>query len=1200
MKNTKRSAFTIVELVIVIAVIAILSAVLIPTFGAIIKDANEAADQATAATLTSELHVYLKGETIDSEEELMAKLQDSGIGEKLVPKALGFGHHFWFDMENQMIVAGYVEDIEKIGKEETPAEQTAQTEGVALVSAVLTADVSAESSFGGLRNLFPHNDYYLITAESALSTVFGDMSAIEDAPDYLAFVTELSEATEDEVFGDIATYVFNNFKKTVIINNYGMFHYAGVTDASVYFAPGIQVLKANRVVYDEALNGASNADGEDAIPTIAGGVINLPKSVISVESDALNFGADTIIKTSISSVENLASVLGKGATNSIVEIANGTRYTLNQDVNEDGFGDQVVRDLTNQNNVASDFDKLIDADNKVVFSVSGRLPYDAFEIIAITKTDYIDWNDGILYISYEEGKTVQLYAATSKTAIDTCSMNVKSWTLENDDNSVISVNENGLLTINNPTKDNHTAKIFATAININGTEVSNELTVVINKAESANVKVGTNVYRLGNGLSHEFTWTYINTDSRLAPVGDSIKYFEVTAQGDKKIDIELPEDSAFELTDEGDLAFVNVSGSTTFTISVDGALRTTFTANVADNSRSPFEVKYRNKSHGDTYLYYVGADVNEIKLSDLFSVKSGESFTSGTLTIYDDFYYGGIYDSTVGINQTDDVLSASFGSDIVTSSVDLTSSNWSNYSIKFNAVNTSDDTIKHEAFIEIVPDDSGYTTLLVKIVVVENAKNVYDVAGIISATNDHNAVLLSDCTATTGQQITVGSGKTFYGNGFVITANVYAAEEKQITDKVVTGYDDKCTVCNDKATDNCYKSTEEGGHATVEVNGCNTTITSIVYDAIPIYEDQTKNAFKSDVALITVSGGAIDNIYVDGPVYSALQYDANEFNASDGKSYVQLATYVSGVKLVGNSSIYNSYVSGFRQPVQVTGDANTTAYVENTTLRGGNFANLQVVNGNLKIKDVTTVQDQNGMQATFGDTDASVVGCGIVLDRTAISSKITIEGYLDQFNWIKNGQEADMPNVKGIDLGQIFGFIFDGVDVIITEIQFESLWDYIHEVKDANNNEFQYVNMGIMFIALNEGDGLTYSMVKTVGNNITHINRTSEGKIDLRYPVAMPVPQISKYTMAGMNVGQTLIDMFLNGYDPLINIISYEDGQNWTSDSNGDWSCQYDAYSANTVQLKDGTRNPIKYIGYYDGTGYYATEYNNSANDFNK
>ena len=54
MKKNNKKGFTIVELVIVIAVIAILSAVLIPTFGGIIDQANESSrDQKAKNALTN-------------------------------------------------------------------------------------------------------------------------------------------------------------------------------------------------------------------------------------------------------------------------------------------------------------------------------------------------------------------------------------------------------------------------------------------------------------------------------------------------------------------------------------------------------------------------------------------------------------------------------------------------------------------------------------------------------------------------------------------------------------------------------------------------------------------------------------------------------------------------------------------------------------------------------------------------------------------------------------------------------------------------------------------------------------------------------------------------------------------------------------------------------------------------------------------
>ena len=66
-KKMNKKGFTIVELVIVIAVIAILAGVMIPTFGGIIKTANESNVKSAAAATFKDLYgVDLSDGAVDS------------------------------------------------------------------------------------------------------------------------------------------------------------------------------------------------------------------------------------------------------------------------------------------------------------------------------------------------------------------------------------------------------------------------------------------------------------------------------------------------------------------------------------------------------------------------------------------------------------------------------------------------------------------------------------------------------------------------------------------------------------------------------------------------------------------------------------------------------------------------------------------------------------------------------------------------------------------------------------------------------------------------------------------------------------------------------------------------------------------------------------------------------------------------------
>ena len=100
MKNLKKKGFTIVELVIVIAVIAILSAVLIPTFSNLIKKANLSNDKQAVRNMNTVLVTYIEPENEIS--VIMTHLRNSGYSyEKMIAFSKGF-HYCYSKTTNQM------------------------------------------------------------------------------------------------------------------------------------------------------------------------------------------------------------------------------------------------------------------------------------------------------------------------------------------------------------------------------------------------------------------------------------------------------------------------------------------------------------------------------------------------------------------------------------------------------------------------------------------------------------------------------------------------------------------------------------------------------------------------------------------------------------------------------------------------------------------------------------------------------------------------------------------------------------------------------------------------------------------------------------------------------------------------------------------------------------------------------------------
>ena len=102
MRNTNKKGFTIVELVIVIAVIAILAAVLIPTFSGIIKKAQQSADQQAVSQMNT---ILASAQAIN---DLIVEGNDAQTSINIYNALIAEGFSYEFDAYYEKYGFGYV------------------------------------------------------------------------------------------------------------------------------------------------------------------------------------------------------------------------------------------------------------------------------------------------------------------------------------------------------------------------------------------------------------------------------------------------------------------------------------------------------------------------------------------------------------------------------------------------------------------------------------------------------------------------------------------------------------------------------------------------------------------------------------------------------------------------------------------------------------------------------------------------------------------------------------------------------------------------------------------------------------------------------------------------------------------------------------------------------------------------------------
>ena len=157
------------------------------------------------------------------------------------------------------------------------------------------------------------------------------------------------------------------------------------------------------------------------------------------------------------------------------------------------------------------------------------------------------------------------------------------------------------------------------------------------------------------------------------------------------------------------------------------------------------------------------------------------------------------------------------------------------------------------------------------------------------------------------------------------------------------------------------------------------------FNVAPGRDHDTDGGYIGGNGTVWVRNSTLDNVIIVGEVYTKYGGTVtSEYNFPT-------------VLVLGNSTIANCYISNGSSPVRVGSGCNVE--IINSTLEGGNFANLDIYGGTVKLKNVVTINQTDAAGNSISNNQ-KVVGLGIV---TQNGSTITIEiDGLTQYNCISS------------------------------------------------------------------------------------------------------------------------------------------------------------------------------------------------------
>lgn len=189
--------------------------------------------------------------------------------------------------------------------------------------------------------------------------------------------------------------------------------------------------------------------------------------------------------------------------------------------------------------------------------------------------------------------------------------------------------------------------------------------------------------------------------------------------------------------------------------------------------------------------------------------------------------------------------------------------------------------------------------------------------------------------------------------------------------------------------------------------------------------------------LISLNNAILDNVEIVGAVYTT-------YGATIKDDYNRPT-----VLSTGNNMITNCYISNCASPIRVNGG---NIEIVNTTLKGGNFANLDIRNGHVVLDNLTTINQVKGNDTTENGT--IVVGLGVVVYYENVLNTTTVE--------VKNG----ITQYNHLSKTQANTYITDTTAKNLTSAMFDTAYSSI-QYSDGSDT---WVNTGILSMTSKVGD----------------------------------------------------------------------------------------------------------------------------------